>query len=68
MVELPITLDGATEWEVKYIVWHRIFHENRQFLVLFAGFDISKAVWISEDKWGNAQQLWMEHKQSHGLS
>ena len=52
MVVLPITLDSDKEWEVKCIVMHRILCWNRQFLVSFVGFDIDKAVWLSEDNFG----------------
>ena len=54
IVSLTITLDGATEWEAKHSVRHRIWWGNRYFLELFVGFDISKAVWISEENLGIA--------------
>ena len=62
MVALPITLDGVIEWESKYMVWNRISRGNRQFLVLFVGFNMSEAIWLSEDDLGNAQQLLIEYK------
>ena len=68
MVALPITLDGAIEWEFERTKKHRISPRNRQFLVFFVGFDMSEAVWLSEDDLGNAQQLLMKYKQSHGLA
>ena len=67
MVALPVTLDGAIEWEVEFIVRHRILHGNRYFLVLFVGFDMSEVVWLSEDDLGSAQQFLIKCKQSHEL-
>ena len=54
MVALPITLNGAIEWEVECIVRYRILHRNRYFLVLFVGSNLSKAIWLSEDDLGNS--------------
>ena len=49
MVALTITLENTIEWEVEHIVRHRTLCGNRQFLVSFVGFDMSEAVWRSED-------------------
>ena len=67
MVALSITLDGTTEWEVEHIVRYRILYRNKQLLVLCVEFDISKAIQLFENNWGNAQQFLMQYKQSHGL-
>ena len=49
MIAHPITFNGATEWEVERIVRHRISCGNRYFLVKFVGFDMSEAIWLSEN-------------------
>ena len=39
--------------EIVCIVRYRISNRNRWFLLLFLGFDMSEAIWISEDDFSN---------------
>ena len=63
----PILVDGEVEYKVDSIVRHRISRAIHWYLVSFAGYDLSKAFWMSVSELPHASELAKEYNLAHGL-
>ena len=63
----PILVDGEVEYKVDSIVGYWIRRGFCQYLVAFAGYNLSKALWMSASDLPYTSELVKEYNLAHGL-